>query len=212
MAITMQWIFDRVNFLLKKENKFFTSSDLINMIGTDSFRAIAVDIGYPRGDFSTYMTSGQYLLSTPADFVKVDENSRVTYQHTSNVVVTLAPEELREIGPEQVLTATPGVPENYFMKSETQFGVYPPSTSGCLVIPYVKRPTMLSSPTDTNELTERCYNAAAYWTVGQCLLADSDERAVAFNKMYDREIIRLKGEYNQMYEVERHMKPHPEYL
>ncbi len=211
MTITRIDIFNKVNFYLKRENKFFSSTDINTVINRDAFRRIAEDINYPRTSYSTYLTSGQYIVSTPIDFIKVDQNSKLTYQYTSNTVTTGEARELRDIGIQNVLTATPGIPENYFMEDEFGIGLYPPSTSGILVIPYVNRPSALSSDADTNELTERCYMAAVFWTTSDLLSADSDERSAIYMQMYNNEITRLKKQYNEMYEISRDLYPHESY-
>ncbi len=211
MTITRADIWNEINFQLKKENKFFTSSDIHRVINQVAVRRIAEDISYPRTNFSAYVTSGQYLLSAPSDFIKVDQNSWVTYESISGTISKLHPKELRKIGTDNVLTATPGTPENYFMQDEATFGLYPPSTSGCVVIPYVYRPTDLSSDTSGNQITERCFMAIVYKSCEHLLAADSDTRSLFFEKKYDVEIKRLKGQYNEMLEITRDMSPHVGY-
>ena len=212
MSITRLDIWNEINFQLKKENKFFTSSDIHRTINQVANRRVAEDVSYPRTSFSTYVTSGQYLISAPGDFIKVDQNSWVTYESTSGNVTKLKPRELRDIGTDNVLTATPGTPGNYFMQNEATFGVYPPSTSGCVVIPYVYRPTDLSSDTSGNQITERCYMAIVYKSCESLLAADSDTRSLFFEKKYEYEVKRLRGQYNEMLEITRDAKPHKDYV
>jgi len=212
MAINRLSIWNEVNFQLKKENKFFTSSDILRTINDIAMRRVAEDVSYPRTSYSTYMTSGQYIVSSPIDFIKVDQNSWVTYESTSGNISKLKPKELREIGTENVLTAKPAtVPQNYFMQNENLFGVYPPSTSGCIVIPYVHRPTDLSGDADVNEITERSFLAVVYKSCEHLMAADSDERSLFYKNEYDGEIKRLKGQYNSMMEITRDMKPSKDY-
>jgi hypothetical protein len=209
--ITRKDIFDKVAFFLKKENKFFTSADVLSIINRDAMGRIAEDLMYPKTSYSTYVASGTYLISTPADFIKVDGNANVVFED-SNGIRDLWPKDKHEIGQAEILNATPGTPGTYFLESESKMGIYPPSTSGNIVIPYVKRPTSLSADTDTNELTERCYMAAVYWTVQECLITDSDDRFQGFYQMYDKEIGRLKDGYRRMLEVPKDLKPHRSYL
>jgi len=97
------------------------------------------------------------------------------------------------------------------MESESVIGVYPPSISGCIVIPYIKVPQTLAVDTDTNELTEKCYQAAVYWTVWQCMLTDSDERSAIYENLYNGEISRLKRRYGEMFEEDSDLVPHESY-
>jgi hypothetical protein len=80
MPITRLDIFNNVNFFLKKENKFFTSSDVLTIINRDAFRRIAEDVMYPRASYSGALTSGAYLISTPADFIKIANNANITFK------------------------------------------------------------------------------------------------------------------------------------
>lgn len=208
--IDRQYIFNKVNFFLKKENKFFSSSDVNMIIGVDSFRRIATEINYPKSNYEATLTSGSWVVSAPIDFIRVDRNSDVTY-YNGTTVNKLTPKQLFDIGRENVLDAVPSTPENYFMESEAKIGIYPPCTSGMVVIPYVKEPVVLSSDGDTNELTERCYMASVYWTVSECMIADSDERVIGYKQMYDTEIKRLKDEYRRIYEIPQDLKPHRDY-
>lgn len=211
MAITFKHIFDKSMFFLKKESKAFTSSDVKTTIGVDSFKRIAEEIGYPKSNYTVILTSGSWIISTPADFIKVDMNSDATY-YNGTEIVNLQPREQKEIGRAEILDAEPSTPEAYFMESETKIGIYPPCTSGQVIIPYVKHPTSLSSDTDTNELTEKCYMASVYWTVSECLMKDEDPRASGFREMYNNEISRLKSQYNMMFDIRRSIKPHKDYL
>ncbi len=208
---TRKNIFDKVNFYLKQENKFFTSSE-IHLSINDAFRRIAEDIDYPKTNYSSYMTSGQWSVSTPADFLKIDKNSQITYESTSGSVNILKSKLQTDIGRDYIMTKSPSIPESYFEESESKIGVYPSSTSGCLVIPYVKAPTALSSDTDTNELTENCYMAAVWWGVAECMLKDSDPRAQGFIGLYTGEITRLKRRYGSRFEQSFNLEPHPSYI
>jgi len=211
MPIDRRYIFNKVNFLLKQENKFFTSSEIHMLIGVDSFRRIAEDINYPKTNFSSYVASGVWSVSSPSDFIKVDATSEVTFQDSSDTY-KLDPEIKTNIGRANILTATPGTPSNYFMESESKIGIYPPSTSGCIVVPYVSHPTSLSSDTDTNELTEQAYMAAAYWTVHECFLKDNDEkRAGKYEIKYLGEIKRLNKRFGDLYEVPHDIQPDEDY-
>ncbi|HEY6022211.1 MAG TPA: hypothetical protein VIY48_20790 [Candidatus Paceibacterota bacterium] len=212
MTVTYRDIWDKVSFYTKSEHKFFTSAEINSIITEDAFNRIAEEVGYPKANYSSYLTSGEWSVSSPSDFIKVDQDSQVTYKDATNTAV-LTPTEQFAIGRDNILTATPGTPEHYFLESDTKIGIYPPSTSGCVVIPYVKRPTVMSSgDISTNELTERCYMAAVYWTVSELLIKDSDERASLFLDKYNAEIERLKSQYNMMLEIRRDMKPHKSYI
>ena len=98
------------------------------------------------------------------------------------------------------------------MINQTTMGIYPPSTSGTVVIPYVHAPTSLSSDPDTNELTENCYMAAAYFTVGECMLKDNDQRASFYTTLYEREIRKLKHLYGGLFDEDEAIEPHESYL
>lgn len=211
MAITLGHMFDKAMFFLKKESKFFTSNEVRTTIAIDSFKRIAEEINYPKSTHQVVLTSGSWIVSTPIDFIKIDPNSQATY-YDGVTVTRIIPKEQIEIGRENILTAMPSIPQNYFLETENQIGLYPPSTSGRVIIPYIKHPTSLSSDTDTNELSEKCYMAAVYWTVSECLMKDSDERATGFREMYHNEISRLKSQYNMMFEIRRDMKPHQNYV
>jgi hypothetical protein len=208
--ITRSDIFNKVSWFLKKENKFFSSSDVLTIINRDAFRQIAKEVMYPRTTYSGYLTSGSYNISTPVDFIKVDSNANVVFQDGAGTR-DLYPKDKHEIGLAEIYTATPGVPGQYYMENESKIGIYPPCTSGNFVIPYVKRPTDLSSDSDTNELTERCYMAAVYWTVGECMLTDSDERFQGFRQLYDKEIRDLKDQYRRMLEIPKDIRPNRRY-
>ena len=211
MTITYKNVFDKVMVYLKNEGKFFTSSEVKTIINQDAFNRIAEEVKFPKTNFSSYLASGEWQVSTPANFICVDPNSQVTYKDGSNTY-RVTPKNQVEIGRENVLTATPGTPERYFMDNDTLIGIYPPSTSGCIVVPYVHRPTVMSSDTDSNELTERCYMAAVYFTVAECFNKDSDERAEKYDSKFWSEINRLKGQYNLMYEIRRDVFPHRDYV
>lgn len=216
MTVTYRDIWDKASFYLKKEHKFFTSSEVKSIITEDAFNRIAEEVGYPKYNYSSYLTSGEWVVSSPSNFIKVDSNSQVTFKDANNTY-RLKPKEQGEIGRENILTATPSTPSNYFLESDTKIGIHPPCTSGCVVIPYVARPSWSSGlalvdDTSTNELTERCYMAAVYWTVSECLIKDSDERASLFLDKYHSEISRLKSQYNMMLEIRKDLKPHQDYV
>jgi len=216
MTITYRDIWDKVSFYVKGEHKFFTSAQIKSIITEDAFNRIAEEVGYPKSNHSSYLTSGEWVVSSPANFIKVDANSQVTYKDASNTI-RLKPKEQIAIGRDNILTATPGTPSDYFLESDTKIGIYPPCTSGCVVIPYVSRPSWTSGvalvdDTSTNELTERCYMAAVYWTVSENFIKDGDERGTGFREMYHNEISRLKSQYNMMLEIRRDVKPHAQYI
>lgn len=209
--ITRSDIFNKISFFLKKENKFFTSSDVLSIINQDAFPRLAEELMYPKTVYSGYLSSGAYLVSSPSDFIKIDSNSHVVFKDGSDTR-NLYPKEKYELGQAEILTADPGTPSQYYMENESQIGIYPPCTSGCINIPYVKKPTWLSSDTATNEISERGYMAVVYWTVATCMITDSDERFVGFRQQYDLEIARLKSQYRRMYEIQKDIKPHRNYV
>jgi hypothetical protein len=210
-TVTLEDVFNRVNFFLKKENKFWTSGEIITFIGEDAFRRIAEDIDYPKANYSSYLASGEWKVTVPGDFIKIDQHKNVVYNDGSDTI-QLSPKKQTSIGRDEILTAVPGTPENYFMETESTIGIYPPSISGVIVIPYVKVPSTLSAATDTNELTDNCYQAAVYWTVWQCMLKDSDPRAVNYENLYNGETFRLRKRYGEMYEEESNLEPHHDYV
>src|SRR5512145_1330233 len=126
MAIDRKYIFDKVVFFLKKETKFFTSSELHLAIGVDAFRRVSQDLEFPKSNYSSVLVSGAYTLSMPSDFIKVDKTKDVVFTDAARTR-TLPPKDQRRIGRDQVLTATPGYPANYFMEDQTTIGIYPPS-------------------------------------------------------------------------------------
>lgn len=211
MSIDRQYIFNKVVFYLKNETKFFTSSDLQTIIGVDSFNRIAEDLEYPKAHFSGTVTSGQWLVPMPDDFIKIDKTQDIVFTDITQTH-TLPPKDQRVIGRDQILTAIPGTPQNYFMEDQFTMGIYPPCTSGIIVVPYVQQPTSLSSDTDTNDLTERCYMAAVYWTVTECMLKDNDERHLVYAQRYEREIRRLRANFNDMFEEDKDMIPADGYI
>lgn len=219
MAIDRQYIFNEVVWHLKQETKFFTSSKLQIMIGVDAFRRIAEDIRFPKTNFSSYLNSGTWTLSMPADFIKVDETDDVVFNpDTSGVlgsgnvgIIKIPPRTRKLIGRDMILSAVAGTPQYYFMEDQSTMGFYPPSMGGTAVVPYVQLPTALSSDTATNQLTERAYPAAIYWTVTQCLLMDDDERYVVYQSLYDREILRLQRQFGEMFEEDSDMIPDENY-
>lgn len=213
MTITRKDIFDKVNFFCKKENRFFASSDLLTIINRDAMKRIAEDVMYPKANYSGYLSSGTYLVSAPVDFLKVDSNSQIVFQDYTGVH-KLYPKEKQDIGYDSILTSisTPTSPTEYYMETESIIGIYPPCTSGNFVIPYVKRPTALSSDADTNEITERCYMAAVYWTLTECMIADTDERSIFYEQKYQTEIARLKDQYRRGFEITRDYRPNKDYV
>lgn len=211
MAITFKHIFDKSMFFLKKESKTFTSNDVKTIIGVDSFKRIAEEIGYPKSNYQVTLTSGSWLISAPTDFIKIDRNLDATYYNGTDIV-DVKPKEAAEIGRANIIDADPSTPQYYFMETESKIGIYPPCTSGKVIIPYVKHPTSLSADTDTNELTEKCYMASVYWTVSECLMKDEDPRASGFREMYHNEISRLKSIYAMIFDIRRDMKPHKDYV
>lgn len=210
MPIDRKHIFDKINFFLKRENKFFTSSEILLSIN-DAFKRIAEDIDYPKTHYSTYVASGAWQISTPANFLKLDKNSQVTYESVSGSINALKPKLQTDIGRDVILTQAPGTPESYFEENEAMLGLYPASTSGCLVVPYVKAPTNLSSDTDTNELTEHCYMAAAWWVVSECMLKDNDQRFETYSKNWQAELNRLRRRFGNRFEQDHNLNPHPTY-
>ena len=195
---------------MKNETKFFTPSELHSIIGVDSFRRIAEDIEFPRTVASSIVGSGVWKVSTPVDFIKVDRSKDMVFKDSVGTRI-LKQKDQKIIGRDQILTAPPSVPENYFMETQTTVGIYPPSTSGVINIPYINFPTSLSSDTTTNELTEKCYMAAVYWTVAECMLRDSDEKYIIYIGRYDKEVQRLRGIYNDLFEESKDMRPSEEY-
>jgi hypothetical protein len=211
MTVTRSHIFNRVSFYLKNEHKFFTSSEIQTIIGVDAFRRIAEDLDWPKTNYSAYVASGAWTVTMPAGFLKVDQNSQVVYKDATGTN-ELTPRRQTNIGRDTIMTATPGTPVNYFMEKESVLGLYPPSTSGLIVVPYVSVPTSLSSDSDTNELTEQCYMAAVYWTVAMCFDKDADARADKFLLRYEAEIQRLRKRYEESFEVDRDLAPSEDYV
>jgi len=211
MTINRGYIFNKVSFLIKKEMKFFTSSDVQTIIGVDSFRRIAEDIEYPKSNYSSVVNSGVWTVPMPDDFIKVDKAKDIVFSDSTGIR-KITPKDQRNIGRDQVLSATPGSPENYFMEDQVTVGLYPPSTSGIIIVPYVNVPTSLSSDSDTNQLTERCYMASVYWTVAECMLKDSDEKYGVYMQKYDKEIQRLRADYGDAFEEDKDFAPNTSYL
>ena len=197
-------------FVREEKARFWTSSE-IHVGINDGFRQIAEDINYPKADYSGYIASGAYTFSMSSDFIKIDPDSEVIWKDGSGTNV-LTPARLKDIGRHTMLTATPGTPQNYFFIKENQLGIYPPSTSGCIVVPIIAEPTHLSSDTDTNELTEQCYMADAYWVAWEAFHKDKDPRTASYNALYNNEINRIKGRFGDMWEIEYQMTPHEDYL
>jgi hypothetical protein len=210
-AIDLDYIYEKTMFYLKQESKFFTSAEVRSIIANDAFKRIAEEIGYPKENHAVVLGSGSWVVSSPTDFIKIDTNIQATYYNGVSIT-NLKPKEQWEIGRAEVLSATPGIPQYYFMETENKIGINPPATSGQVIIPYVKAPTVMLSGGSTNELSEKCYMAAVYWTVSECLLKDSDERSQAFREMYNNEISRLKSQYNMMFDIRRDLKPHQNYI
>lgn len=211
MAINLEYIYDKAMFYLKEESKFFTSSEVKSIIALDAFNRIAEEIGFPKGNHVAILTSGSWIVSSPIDFIKIDTNIQATY-YDGTTITNLAPKEQWEIGRAEVLNAAPSRPQYYFLESESKIGIYPPSTSGEVIIPYVKKPTSLSSDSSINELTDKCYMAAVYWTVAECFSKDEDPRAEKYDTKYWNEISRLKSQYNMMFDIRRDIKPHQNYI
>ena len=211
MAIDRAHIFNKVMFFLKKESAFFTSSEVHMAIGVDAPRQVARDLNFPKTDYSGAVSSGVWQVTMPSNFLKLDSNAKPTFKD-STTIRDLAPKSQTNIGRANILNATPGTPQNYFMKSETVMGLYPPSTSGTIVVPYVKAPTSLSSDTDTNALTENAYMAMAYYVVGECMLKDGDTRTSDYYALYEREVKRLKRQYGELFEEDIDMMPDEDYL
>lgn len=209
MAITFRHIIDKTYFFLREEAKFFSSSEVYSIIQNDAFKRIAEDVDYPKANASSVMGSGEYVVSTPVDFIKIDQNWNPTFKDTAG---TRDLDPTTSISRSTILTATPGTPQQYTEWNETQFVIYPPSTSGTIVLPYVKNPTTLSSDTDTNELTENCYMAAVYYTVQECMMKDNDDRAGYWESKYNAEVGRLRKRFNEKYEVGFDVTPDRDYI
>jgi len=209
MAITKRHIIDKTYFFLRQEVKFFSSSEVYSVIENDAFRRIAEDIDYPKANYSSVLSSGEYIVSSPADFLKIDQNWSPVFKDAAGTR-DLTP--TTSISRATLLSATPGSPQEYTEWNETQFAIHPPSTSGICVLPYVKNPSMLSGDSDTNELTENCYMAAVYYTVQECMMKDNDPRAQYWEGKYNAEIGRLRKRFNEKYEVGFDMTPARDYL
>lgn len=182
-AINRLRIFNKVSFLIKDELTFFTSAEIMQMVGVDVWKRIAEDVGYPRTILSTVVTSGSWMVSSPNDLVRLYEMAEFSIRKEEDKILV------------------PSVPHNYWMETTNYIGIYPASTSGLVNIPYVKEPTSLSSDSASNELSERCYTAAAYWIAGECMLKDNDQRYKDFTALYDKEILRLQKLYGTRYTV-----------
>ena len=211
MAIDRAHIFNKVMFFLKRESKFFTSTEVHMAIGVDAPRQVARDLNFPKTDYSGSVASGVWQVTMPSDFLKLDSNAKPTFEDSSSIM-DLTPKSQTNIGRANIMSATPGTPQNFFMKTETVMGLYPPSTSGTIVVPYVKVPTSLSSDTDTNALTDNCYMAMAYYVVGECMLKDGDARAQSYYSLYENTISRLKRQYGELFEEDIDMAPSEDYL
>jgi hypothetical protein len=209
--IDLEYIFNKTVVLLKKETKFFTSSELHLTIGVDSFRRIASDLEYPKSNYSSVVLSGTWAVLVPSDFIRVDKTNDLVFKDSEGIH-KLTSRTRKAIGRDEILSAAPSVPSNYFMEDQKTIGIYPPSTSGTIVVPYVQRPTSLSSDSDTNELTEKCYMASVYFTLAQCMMKDNDQRLTLYEVKYKEEIKRLRGEYDEMMEEEEFLSPSTEYL
>jgi len=209
MAITKRHIIDKVYFFLREEAKFFTSSTVYSIIENDAFRRIAEDIDYPKTNASSVMGSGEYIVSAPINFLKIDQNWNPTFKDYGG---TRDLEPTTAISRATILTATPGTPQEYTEWNQTQFAIHPPSTSGTIVLPYVMNPTTLSGDADTNELTEDCYMAAVFYTLQECMMKDNDQRAGYWESKYNSEIGRLRKRFNEKYEVGFNIVPKRDYL
>jgi hypothetical protein len=212
MAIDKAYIFRKTMFYLKKESKFYTSSDVSMIIGVDAFRRIAENIDFPKSNYSSFIASGVWTVTMPTDFLKIDQNKDVVFSDYSTTYL-LKPKYQKDIG-RHILLRPPAscVPQNYFMEDQVTVGIYPPSTSGLVVIPYVKVPTSLSSDSDTNELTDNCYMAAVYWTVSECLTKAEDDRAPTFELRFDKECMRLRKRFQEAMEINYDISPDEDYL
>jgi len=208
--VNRKYIADKVFFYLKKEGKFFTSSDVHNMIGLDIFPVLAAELGYPKSNYSCVLVSGVWKVNVSSDFIKLDDSKDIIFSDGSFHKIEFKSQ--KNIGRDSILSATAGIPSHYFMEDEDTIGVYPPSCSGVIDIPYVKRPTSLSSDTDTNQLTEKCYMAAVYWVVAQCMLMDNDTRYQVYEMKYDKELQRLRGDYADIFDESATVVPHKDYL
>ena len=212
MNINRDFMFDKVNFFLKKENKFFTSSEVMNIIALEAPRRVAEDINFPKSNLSAVLVSGAWTVNLSSDFIKIDPDKDVTFKYSGGTI-KLKPKLQKDIGRDTILTADPSTPEYFFPEDEDTIGVYPPSSSGILVIPFVKEPTSLSSTNASNELTQNCYMAMIYWTVGDCMLKDGDsEKYETYIKLYDAEIIRLRRRFGEMYDEQHDVIPHEDYI
>ena len=213
MAIDRLKIFNKVNFFLREENSFFTSNEIHQTIGVDAQRRISEDIDFPKTNVSIFMTSGVYTVSMSSNFIKVDATSNPTFED-KNGIIDLEDARKTNIGRANILKATAtATPSQYFMENESTVGIFGRSTSGCIVVPYVKAATSLSSDTDTNEITENTYMAAVYWTLSEMFGKDNDQdRAAKYVTLYDKEINRLEGRYGEMYEIDKDLSPDVRYL
>jgi len=211
MSIDRKYIFDKVVFFLKKETKFFTSSELHMIIGVDAFRRVARDTGFPKSNYSSVMASGVWSVDMPSDFIKVDDTKDLVFKDGVGLH-GLGHKKQKDIGRVNILTASPSSPYNFFMEDENTLGVYPPSTSGIVVVPYVKIPTSLSNDTATNEITERCYMAGVYWTVSECMLKDNDMRYQVYIGRYNKEVQELRGTYGELFDGDESIVPAEDYL
>ena len=192
MSFDRKHIFDKVNMFLRQENAFFTSSEILQVIGVDAQRRISEDISFPKTNVSIYMASGAFTTSMSSNFIKVDEGSDVVFED-NNGIVDLDDARKTNIGRANILNATATTtPTHYFMENETTIGIYGRSTSGCIVVPYVKAATSLSSDTATNEITDNTYMASVYWTLSEMFGKDNDQdRSRKYIILYDKEINRL---------------------
>lgn len=212
MAIDKKFIFSKTMFHLKKESKFYTSSDVGLIIGVEAFKRIAEEIDFPKSNYSTFVASGVWTVTMPNDFVKVDQNKDLVFRDYSTTY-RLKPKYQKDIGRHVIIKPeSSAVPQYYFMEDQTTLGIFPPSTSGLVVVPYVKTPISLSSDADTNELTDNCYMAAIYWTCSECMLKDNDPKFDKYYAMYEKEVLRLKKRYGEMHEINYDVSPDEEYL
>lgn len=183
MAIDRLWIFNRVQFHLKNETNFFTSTPLINLVSVDAWIKIAGDVGYPRTALSTTVTQGQFQVAAPSNFLRLDDCKDFEFRKDNGI------------------DSMPEVPDNYYLDNNNMIGFYPPAIkAGTVKIPYVMTPTSLSSDTSTNELTDKCADAAIYYIASECMLRANDPKHEIYVAKYDKEIERLKRIYGTKYE------------
>ncbi len=217
---------NKIRFFLNEQTESFWLDADINTAINDAGKEVSKEIRFPRTNFSSALTSGQYQVNLSTNWTFINQDKGVFYVSRNYSgdfadAIELHPSTVADIGQEEVENATPSTPEKYYPLTETTIGVYPPiaETSGTSYSGYVKcylvvPPTVMDTDGETSEILDWTFYAHVYHATAECFgkREGFEEKQILYDNKYQNEVAKIKSDYSDKFGVDPHIKPHDDYI